>query len=129
MNHGTTVINTVGGFSGEERKMIRVIIYQIETTELRNKIAEIDPKAFVSFTQAKTINGEGFEPFVIPRHKLRPRSSLKREVMAEQYAELDAKKAAEEEAKKGGAATAADETKPTISTDTKSDEKDSAKSK
>jgi uncharacterized membrane-anchored protein YitT (DUF2179 family) len=45
--------------------MIRVVIYQVETSELRTKIASIDPKAFVSFTQAKTINGEGFEPFIL----------------------------------------------------------------
>lgn len=100
MNHGTTVINTVGGYSGEERKMIRVIIYQVETTELRNKIAEIDPKAFVSFMQAKTINGEGFEPFVTPRRKPRhPRASLERTVLAEEYAKEDAKKAAEQSSK------------------------------
>jgi len=100
MNHGTTVINTVGGYSGEERKMIRVIIYQVETTELRNKIAEIDPKAFVSFMQAKTINGEGFEPFVTPRKKpRRPRASLERKVLAEEYAKEDAKKAAEQSSK------------------------------
>jgi hypothetical protein len=67
MDHATTVIDTVGGYTGEKRKMIRVIIYQVETAELRTKIAELDPKAFVSFTQAKTINGEGFEPFIIPK--------------------------------------------------------------
>jgi uncharacterized membrane-anchored protein YitT (DUF2179 family) len=67
MDHATTVIDTIGGYTGEKRKMIRVVIYQVETAELRSKIAEIDPKAFVSFTQAKTINGEGFEPFIIPR--------------------------------------------------------------
>jgi uncharacterized membrane-anchored protein YitT (DUF2179 family) len=63
MDHATTIIDTIGGYTGEKRKMIRVVIYQVETAELRTKIAEIDPKAFVSFTQAKTINGEGFEPF------------------------------------------------------------------
>jgi uncharacterized membrane-anchored protein YitT (DUF2179 family) len=67
MDHATTVIDTIGGYTGEKRKMIRVVIYQVETTELRSKIAEIDPKAFVSFTQAKTINGEGFEPFIVPK--------------------------------------------------------------
>jgi uncharacterized membrane-anchored protein YitT (DUF2179 family) len=67
MDHATTVIDTVGGYTGEKRKMIRVIIYQVETAELRTKIAELDPKAFVSFTQAKTINGEGFEPFIVPK--------------------------------------------------------------
>jgi uncharacterized membrane-anchored protein YitT (DUF2179 family) len=68
MDHGTTIIETTGGFTGVKRKMIRVVIYQVETAELRSKIAEIDPKAFVSFMQAKTINGEGFEPFIIPKH-------------------------------------------------------------
>jgi uncharacterized membrane-anchored protein YitT (DUF2179 family) len=67
MDHATTVIDTIGGYTGEKRKMIRVVIYQVETSELRSKIAEIDPKAFVSFTQAKTINGEGFEPFIVPK--------------------------------------------------------------
>lgn len=67
MDHATTVIDTIGGYTGEKRKMIRVVIYQVETAELRSKIAEIDPKAFVSFTQAKTINGEGFEPFIVPK--------------------------------------------------------------
>jgi len=99
MNHATTIINTMGGYSGEERKMIRVIIYQVETTELRNKIGEIDKNAFVSFTQAKTINGEGFEPFIISRSKRlrRPRASLERTVMAEEYAKKDAAKAAQKE--------------------------------
>jgi uncharacterized membrane-anchored protein YitT (DUF2179 family) len=67
MDHATTVVDTMGGYTGEKRKMIRVVIYQVETAELRNKIASIDPKAFVSFTQAKTINGEGFEPFIVPK--------------------------------------------------------------
>jgi uncharacterized membrane-anchored protein YitT (DUF2179 family) len=67
MGHGTTVIETIGGYTGEKRKMIRVVVYQMETGEIRSYIAATDPKAFVSFTQAKGINGEGFEPFVIPR--------------------------------------------------------------
>jgi hypothetical protein len=75
MDHATTVIDTVGGYTGEQRKMIRVVIYQVETSELRTKIAQIDPKAFVSFTQAKTINGEGFEPFILPRKPRKPAKS------------------------------------------------------
>ena len=71
MGHGTTVIDTVGGYTGEKKKMIRVVVYQMETGEIRSFIAATDPKAFVSFTQAKGINGEGFEPFVIPRKGVR----------------------------------------------------------
>jgi uncharacterized membrane-anchored protein YitT (DUF2179 family) len=40
MDHATTVIDTIGGYTGEKRKMIRVVIYQVETAELRSKIAE-----------------------------------------------------------------------------------------
>jgi len=90
MDHATTVIDTIGGYTGEKRKMIRVVIYQVETAELRSKIAEIDPKAFVSFTQAKTINGEGFEPFIVPK-----KPSLHRNQNHE--AQYDAERMAEEE--------------------------------
>ncbi|MBR4275231.1 MAG: YitT family protein, partial [Bacilli bacterium] len=68
MDHSTTLFDTVGGYTGEDRKMVRAVIYTDETTELREFIATIDPKAFVSFTKAKTINGEGFEPFYV-RHR------------------------------------------------------------
>jgi uncharacterized membrane-anchored protein YitT (DUF2179 family) len=87
LDHGTTVLDTTGGYTGEKRKMIRVVIYKVETTELRNKIALIDPKAFVSFTQAKTINGEGFEPFRIP-HLNKKRGVLHRLDDKDQYENL-----------------------------------------
>ncbi len=69
MDHSTTLFDTVGGYTGEDRKMVRAVIYQDETTELREFIATVDPRAFVSFTKAKTINGEGFEPFYVRRRK------------------------------------------------------------
>jgi uncharacterized membrane-anchored protein YitT (DUF2179 family) len=65
LKHPTTLIDTTGGATGQKRKMIRVVIYQVETSQLRAYIAAIDPKAFVSFTTAKTINGRGFDPFVL----------------------------------------------------------------
>jgi uncharacterized membrane-anchored protein YitT (DUF2179 family) len=71
MDHATTIIDTVGGYTGEKRKMIRVVIYHNEIGELRNYIASVDPRAFISFTEAKTINGEGFEPLMIHTHKHR----------------------------------------------------------
>jgi hypothetical protein len=75
--------------------MIRVVIYQVETSELRTKIAQIDPKAFVSFTQAKTINGEGFEPFILPR---KPRKPTKAALGMSHEAQYDEERM-EEEAK------------------------------
>jgi len=65
MGHGTTLVKTKGGFSGEERDMVRVVIYQVEMSELRSYIATVDPKAFVSFVTAKTIHGNGFDPLTL----------------------------------------------------------------
>ena len=63
MDHATTLVDTVGGYTGENRRMIRVIIYRREQKELTDFIASVDPRAFVSFITAKAINGKGFEPF------------------------------------------------------------------
>lgn len=78
MDHATTLIDTVGGYTGEKRKLIRVVIYHNETSVLRSFIATVDPKAFVSFTEAQTINGEGFEPLMIHAKKNHNFANLKR---------------------------------------------------
>jgi len=77
MEHTTTMFDAVGAFTGENRKLTRVVINEVETTELQQFIASVDPRAFVSFTKAKTINGEGFEPFYIRRKKKKLRKLKK----------------------------------------------------
>ncbi len=67
LDHSVTVINAIGGYTGETRKLLRIVIYKSEQMELENKIAELDPMAFVSFTKAKSINGEGFLPLPKPK--------------------------------------------------------------
>lgn len=69
MDHATTLIDTIGGYTGEGRQLIRVCIYKDEMNELRDFIAKKDPRAFVSFTKAQAINGEGFEPFSVSSKK------------------------------------------------------------
>lgn len=64
--HGSTIIMAQGGYSGMDKKMLRVVIYHNEETKFRSIIAEIDPKAFVVFTQAKSIHGDGFQPLPQP---------------------------------------------------------------
>ncbi len=71
MEHATTIIDAVGGYTGEKRKMIRVVIYHEEQAELRQLVADVDPKAFMSITTAKAINGEGFEPLMVRNHSPR----------------------------------------------------------
>lgn len=65
LGHGSTLVDVRGGHKGENRKLIRVVIYKIEMSELKTFIAAIDPKAFVVFSTAQTINGKGFEPLLI----------------------------------------------------------------
>ena len=64
MEHASTVIDAVGGYTGQSRKILRVAFNKKELHSFRSFIAETDPKAFVSFTQASMINGEGFAPLV-----------------------------------------------------------------
>ncbi len=64
MEHASTVINVTGGYTGQPRKMLRVAFNKKELNSFRSFIASTDPRAFVSFTQASMINGEGFVPLV-----------------------------------------------------------------
>lgn len=63
LDHSVTYFDAVGGYTGEKRKLMRVIINKSEEVDLTHEIAKIDPVAFVSITKAKSINGEGFAPF------------------------------------------------------------------
>ena len=62
MDHATTVIDATGGYSGEGRKIVRVAFNRRELNDLKLFIAQVDPRAFVTFTNASMINGEGFDP-------------------------------------------------------------------
>ena len=62
MEHGTTIIDVVGGYSGEDKKLLRVAFSKRELVSFRSFIAMADPRAFVTFTQVSMINGEGFMP-------------------------------------------------------------------
>lgn len=70
LDHATTEVDVVGGYSGQPRKMLRVAINRREQMELRSFIASVDPKAFVTFSPAKAINGEGFIPIVREKTEL-----------------------------------------------------------
>ncbi|MCQ2772245.1 MAG: YitT family protein [Bacilli bacterium] len=65
MDHSTTEIRAVGGYSQQDIRMLRAVIYHTEQLDLKKKIAEIDPDAFVVVTTARAINGEGFDPLYL----------------------------------------------------------------
>lgn len=69
MDRTTTLLNVTGGYSKESRTMLRVAFSKNELPAFRAFIASVDPRAFVTFTQAAMINGEGFDPLAGKQYK------------------------------------------------------------
>lgn len=61
LGRGATIIAAVGGYQGDERKILRVVFEKRQFDKLAKYIAEVDPKAFVTYTQTKVVYGEGFK--------------------------------------------------------------------
>lgn len=61
LDRGCTIIHAQGGYKGEERIILRVVFDKSQYDKIRNFIAEIDPRAFVTFTQTNAVYGEGFK--------------------------------------------------------------------
>ena len=64
MDRTTTVIDATGGYSKQNKKILRVAFSKRELFEFKAFVAEVDPDAFVTFVSASMINGEGFDPLV-----------------------------------------------------------------
>jgi uncharacterized membrane-anchored protein YitT (DUF2179 family) len=60
LHHGVTISNVVGAYTGEEKVMMHTVCKRIEAIQLRKKIREIDPHAFVIVTTSSEIIGRGF---------------------------------------------------------------------
>ncbi len=69
MDRATTLIEVTGGYSGVNRKIVRVAMNKRSVPEVKIAIAEIDPKAFIMLLQADMIIGEGFSPLMDPLTK------------------------------------------------------------
>ena len=61
LERGATIIRAEGGYKGEERVILRVVFDQRQYEKIREFIATVDPKAFVTFTQTNAVFGEGFK--------------------------------------------------------------------
>ena len=60
LERGATIIRAEGGYKGEERVILRVVFDKMQYEKIKNFIASVDPKAFVTFTQTNAVYGEGF---------------------------------------------------------------------
>ena len=60
LHHGVTVASVVGEYTKQDKAMIHTVCKRVEAIKLRNKIKEIDPKAFEIITTSREIIGRGF---------------------------------------------------------------------
>lgn len=61
LNRGTTIMHATGGYQGANRIILRIVFPKSQYHKLRQAISEIDPKAFITFTQTNAVFGEGFK--------------------------------------------------------------------
>ena len=62
LGRGVTVLHGQGGYSGEQRPVLYVVVAPHEVGRLKRLVAQTDPKAFVAITPAQEVLGEGFTP-------------------------------------------------------------------
>ena len=62
LDRGGTLINAVGMYQGQEKKIIFTNVSRREVYILRDYIQNIDPNAFVTVIEANEILGNGFKP-------------------------------------------------------------------
>lgn len=60
LDRSTTIFNVTGGYTKEEKTMIRIVFSRHEYIKVKDALADIDPSAFVTYTQTKMVHGEGF---------------------------------------------------------------------
>ena len=61
VNRGVTKLPAIGGYTGEERPVLMVVVYQTEFTKLKQVVKTVDPSAFVIVSDAYEVLGEGFK--------------------------------------------------------------------
>jgi uncharacterized membrane-anchored protein YitT (DUF2179 family) len=65
LERGSTLLPAIGGYTDEPYQVIQVAIARHDYYALKQAVSSLDPKAFVIFTQARSIHGEGFDPFPV----------------------------------------------------------------
>lgn len=77
LSRGSTVISAKGGYTQKTYDVIQVAISRNDYFQLKQAISQLDPKAFVIFSQARSIHGEGFDPF--PIHPMKRLKKVKKD--------------------------------------------------
>ena len=60
LNRGVTVIHGEGAYSGKEKQVLLCVVKRQQVMDLRTIVQASDEKAFLIFTDARDVYGEGF---------------------------------------------------------------------
>jgi len=62
LGRGVTVLPGQGGYTGDPRPVLYVVVAAHEAARLKRMVADVDPEAFVAIAHAQEVLGEGFSP-------------------------------------------------------------------
>ncbi len=63
LNRGATFIEATGAYTGEKRGMLYCVVTRAQIMQIKSIVSSIDPRAFVSVSEAHEVMGEGFKQF------------------------------------------------------------------
>ncbi len=63
LGRGISVLDAVGGYTGEQRKMLMCVVRAHEVAQARRIIAKYDEKPFIVITDSNEVLGEGFKAY------------------------------------------------------------------
>lgn len=63
LDRGLTKLKGEGGYTGQARNVIMVVVAQNEVARLKQTVAKHDPSAFVIISSTAEVLGEGFKPY------------------------------------------------------------------
>lgn len=63
LDRGSTYFNVQGGYKGDDHRLLEVIVYRREYSQLIDYIHKVDKNAFVISLESKEVFGEGFKQY------------------------------------------------------------------
>ena len=70
LKRGSTLIEGVGTYTGEVRKILFTVVTSREIPPLKDLVSHHDPSAFMTVSDAREVLGEGFESIIKNKNSL-----------------------------------------------------------
>lgn len=63
LDRGLTKLDAKGGYTGDARNVLMVVVSQNEVSRLKRTVEKHDPAAFVIISDTTEVLGQGFKPY------------------------------------------------------------------